>query len=266
MRELMLLLDDAEADAPMVKGALDMAKRHQAFLTGLEVIPVYPSLVAVPEAIAMLDAHEQRARGREAWWNDLCRAQGVEGAWEVIRGVRAAVLAKRALLTDLLIAPLQVSDPDWPVGFDEITRALLTDVVPMLLVPDTWKGGLEARRILVAWNGSAEAAHAIKAALPLLAQAETVHVLDGEPPEASGLTPPPLPLSAWLQRQGVHGRWQPFNPEDGAGEALHDEALAMKADLIVMGAWGRPRISELILGGATRWLLERTSVPLFLAH
>jgi nucleotide-binding universal stress UspA family protein len=40
----------------------------------------------------------------------------------------------------------------------------------------------------------------------------------------------------------------------------------VQADLLVMGAWGRSRMSELVLGGATRWLLDHALQPLFLAH
>ena len=39
-----------------------------------------------------------------------------------------------------------------------------------------------------------------------------------------------------------------------------------RADLLVMGAWGRSRLSELAMGGVTRWMLRNASLPLFLAH
>jgi len=38
------------------------------------------------------------------------------------------------------------------------------------------------------------------------------------------------------------------------------------ADLIVMGAFGRSRFKEWILGGATRHVLENMTVPVFMAH
>ena len=40
----------------------------------------------------------------------------------------------------------------------------------------------------------------------------------------------------------------------------------MDAQLLVMGAWGRSRLSELVLGGATRYVLERAHLPLLMAH
>ena len=38
------------------------------------------------------------------------------------------------------------------------------------------------------------------------------------------------------------------------------------ADLLVMGAYGHSRFREAILGGATRNMLEQTTVPVLMAH
>ena len=51
-----------------------------------------------------------------------------------------------------------------------------------------------------------------------------------------------------------------------AGEALLVQAFAMQADLLVMGAWGHSRMSELILGGTTRHVLKHAQLPVLLAH
>lgn len=40
----------------------------------------------------------------------------------------------------------------------------------------------------------------------------------------------------------------------------------MGADLLVMGAWGHSRMSEWILGGITRYMLQHSDIPLLLAH
>jgi nucleotide-binding universal stress UspA family protein len=266
MLDLIVNVGRASADSPLVRGALDLARRQQAYLTGLQLVPVYPSLMAVPEAITLLADEENQAQKRKDWWLELCRSSGVSGEWEVIRGIYAATLARRSQLADFVISELQVSDPDAPAGFDQLTHALFADVVPMLLVPDTWQGLLQAQRVLIAWNGSIEAAHAVKAALPLLARAAMVEVLDGERTGLPGISPPPLPLRDWLERHGVRAHWRPFPVEHDVGPAFQREAQSMRADLLVMGAWGRSRISELVLGGATRWMLENAAVPLFLAR
>jgi nucleotide-binding universal stress UspA family protein len=38
------------------------------------------------------------------------------------------------------------------------------------------------------------------------------------------------------------------------------------ADLLVMGAYGRSRLSELVLGGATRHILQHMTLPVLFSH
>jgi nucleotide-binding universal stress UspA family protein len=40
----------------------------------------------------------------------------------------------------------------------------------------------------------------------------------------------------------------------------------MAADLIVMGGYGRSRVRELILGGATRGILDHMTIPVIFSH
>ena len=44
------------------------------------------------------------------------------------------------------------------------------------------------------------------------------------------------------------------------------QAAEEKADLLVMGGYGHSRLREMILGGVTRHMLERMSVPVLFAH
>jgi len=266
MLDLIVNLDQIGDDTPAVRVGMAIAKRQAAFVTGLHVVPAYPPIMVTPEAMARLDTEELQARARSTWWHALCQRHDVKGAWEVVRGSYVPVLAKRSRLADFVITGLPVQAPDSPIGFDNITRTLFADAAPMLLVPDTWQGSTQPERVLIAWNGSGEAADAIRTALPLLRMASAVRVLDGEIDGLPGVAPRPLPLREWLSRQGVEAQWQAFDAGSGVGSALLDSARSMDADLLVMGAWGHSRISELILGGATRQVLEQTHLPLLLAH
>ena len=52
----------------------------------------------------------------------------------------------------------------------------------------------------------------------------------------------------------------------GAGATIDKHAKTVGADLIVMGAFGRSRLREFVLGGVTRSLTQSSSKPLLLAH
>jgi nucleotide-binding universal stress UspA family protein len=44
------------------------------------------------------------------------------------------------------------------------------------------------------------------------------------------------------------------------------EATRLRADLMVLGGYGHPRIRERLLGGVTYKLLHEAAVPLLVAH
>ena len=50
------------------------------------------------------------------------------------------------------------------------------------------------------------------------------------------------------------------------GDVLHDDAARHGADLLVMGAYGHSRLREFVFGGATKGLLGRLPLPLFLSR
>lgn len=50
------------------------------------------------------------------------------------------------------------------------------------------------------------------------------------------------------------------------GESLEAYVISRDANLLVMGAYGHSRLREFILGGATRSMLARPPLPVFLSH
>ena len=139
----------------------------------------------------------------------------------------------------------------------------------MLVIP--YAGEFEGigANVLVAWNASRESTRAVTDALPLLARAKSVAVLVVDPEEAGGKhgDSPGADIALHLARHGVNAKAYP-TPSGGVevGDVILSRASDIGADLIVMGAWGRSRARELVMGGATRSLLERMTVPVLLSH
>jgi len=267
MLELLVNVENMRDDDPAVQIGMALASRHNAFVTGLNIIEVIPSTMAIPDVVAVLESEEKDARARDVWWLDKCRSHGVDGAWEVIRGVYVPVLARRSCMADLTVCRLPNGGGVLPSGMDYITRALFSSASPMLLVPGGCPSSFRPTRILVAWNSTQEAMRALRAALPFLHEAQMVCLADGSTNELPGVAPPPLPVDAWLKRQGVrlHAVLD-FPGSARVGEALLEQAAAMQADMLVMGAWGHSRINELILGGTTRYVLQHAKLPVLVAH
>ena len=140
---------------------------------------------------------------------------------------------------------------------------------PVLVVPYAGRFEECGRRVLVAWNASRAATRAINDAMPLLAGAETVTVLSVDPGEdppgaRRGAGDGHRRASRASRRQGCVETT--VSGGIGVGNALLSRASDIGADLLVMGAYGHTRVRELLLGGATRTILESMTVPVLMAH
>jgi nucleotide-binding universal stress UspA family protein len=135
---------------------------------------------------------------------------------------------------------------------------------PVLMVPHGQRRLDLAGPALVAWNGSSEAAHALRLALPLLKGAGAVHLVEVND-DLTGL--PASEAALWLARHGVAADVHEW-PAKGrrASVALLHAATELGAAWLVMGAYGHSRLRETVLGGVTRELIASASLPLLMAH
>ncbi|NID14617.1 universal stress protein [Luteibacter yeojuensis] len=264
MLEFLVDVRSDERDTAHLRFAFDLARRFGAHLTGMQVIALDASVIALPEPLLVLEDEENVAHERHGWWASACRSRGIDGTWEVRRGVHRRVLVRRASLCDVLIGRLHVPGSGIPAGTGLLARVLMSRVSPMILVPDE-AAPSAMRRILVAWNGSAVSARAIRAALPFLSRARNITILAGDREGRPRRDDADLLLRAWLQRHALVGDWIEMAGKAAPAEAIAGCAETTRADAVVMGAWGRSRLREMALGGTTRHMLAHGRVPIFLS-
>jgi nucleotide-binding universal stress UspA family protein len=133
---------------------------------------------------------------------------------------------------------------------------------PVILVPDAEIESI-ATTVLVAWNGSSEAARAVAMAMPLLARAKLVVVTvdDGD------VSADPESLVVTLRANGVDADGVTAEMDRaGVAATLEVEAGKQHADLIVIGAYSHSRLREFVMGGVTDDALTGGSVPMMLAR
>ena len=148
-----------------------------------------------------------------------------------------------------------------------LMEALLMDSGRPLLIVPAGQDVFRARRIILAWDGSARAARAAADALPFLRVAEAVDVVSvtGEkdlPGTVSGEG-----IARHLARHGVAATTVNVEAQDGdVAQALRNAADRSGADMIVMGGYVHSRLREMMFGGVTQSLLRQSPVPLFMAY
>lgn len=271
MHDLIVDVGNRQSDSALLRFAFSLARQHGAGITGLHVVALDTLALALPEALSFLDDEAREAWERRDWWLTLCEQHGVSGSWEVVRGFYQSVMARQAVLADLVIGSLDNHHALSSAAVGLLGRSVFAEAVPMLLVPEQWEGSGRVRRIVIAWNGSVEAARAVRASYPLLGRAAEILVIDGEPKESDaghreGVPVARLPLRDWLKHRNIRARWRPCAADDPVGPSIHQWASEAEADLIVMGAWGHLRVGEWLLGGVTSHMLSHSEIPLLLAH
>jgi len=264
---------------PVVSAAAQIATRADAHLDALalgvdrtQVGYSYVGSGAVMIAAAMERA-EGDAREAEKALNSAVGAQApglrvaVESAVTQL-GALTDVVAARARYADLVVLPLPYGDGRGVEDEAALEAALFEGMAPVLVVPEQGMKSPDPRRIVLAWNQSREALVAARRALPFLKRAESVSIVVVDPPTHGPERSDPGGLLCQLMvRHGVHAEVTVLaRTLPRISDVLVRHMRDMNADLLVMGAYGHSRFREAILGGATRDMLEKAEVPVFLAH
>ena len=277
-KDLLVVLGSDAASRGRMALAAALAERFAAHLVGLYPFPV----PEIPRTFgyynpALFDpifrelrekAQEVCDKEREAF-EHAASLRGLSAEWRVTEGLEADP-AVHARYVDLTI--LGQLDPDG--GDPELIRPrpellALASGRPILAVPYAGQFETVGRRVLIGWNASREATRAVNDAMPLLAAADVVTVLTidaREGPDAHGELPG-ADISLHLARHGVKATIErTVSAGVPAGEVLLSRAADLGVDLLVIGAYGHSRMRELLLGGATRSILQSMTVPVLMSH
>jgi nucleotide-binding universal stress UspA family protein len=126
-------------------------------------------------------------------------------------------------------------------------------------VPYTLKEPRPIERVLIAWNGSREAARATFDALPFLKRAKSVEILVIDPPERGNQSPElaGAEIASTLARHGITVTvTTQESGRNSAATTIENRLADQSIDLLVMGGYGHSRWWEVFFGGVTRSLLD----------
>lgn len=181
----------------------------------------------------------------------------------------ATGIAVQGLCSDLIV-----------LGQSDVTESSLTSKVdfpeyvtlncgcPVLIVPCSRRSQAVGERVLIAWNASMASARAVRSALPLLKRAKCVELAEihSTARPLPNMEEPHVDVPAYLARHGIKAEVIRQTTESNAGEAILSLAVNQSSDLIVMGCVAHPRYAGVLLGGATRAVLEAMTVPVLMSH
>lgn len=264
-RLLAVLTDPATAITCLDAAALAAPALHGCAIEALHVDVDPDRIVAAPEEIdfqRLRDAREGTAterteavRAAVERWQRAHRDTPV--TWRCEIGQQEEMVSARSKGADLIVL---ARGHDMDSG-DALHATIFATDVPALLMPSD-AGAPHLSHIAIAWSGSDASGHAVAGAMPWLARAARVTVIqigDGRVAARN--------LAGDLGLGSIHAEIHAVPRGDGKlGAQIVGEAHAVGADALVAGAYRHNAVVEWLLGGTTRHLLSAADLPLFLAH
>jgi nucleotide-binding universal stress UspA family protein len=280
-KSIATVVDGGEPSLRRARTAAELAARFEARLTGVFPHPPLPLSAwdqaaywgappVIPPAVPpeVIAEHQRRseAAGENARlaFEASAAASGCRSDWLVLAEETEAGILELARRTDLLVLPADRLPTVGPEGVAAADLALACGG-PVLILPEQAPEAAPGRRIVVAWNGSREAARAVRDAWPFLSAAETVHVVVVAPADTEG---PDSRLQRYFEDHGCTAQLIVVRDDEDPAvcSVLLRQASGMKADLLVMGLYGHSRVRETLLGGVSRRMLRESPIAVLATH
>jgi len=272
VKTILLHVQSDKSLAARVETALALARACEAHLSCVHVTPIeayvafdsFGGVFVMNDVIKAVD--EEAVNIRKSLQEKL---RGEDVSWDYVETTAniASSLVSRAALTDLVVTGRDPHRTD----FAGPTIGLLGELLhrsrtPLFIPADDGAPVDPTGTALIAWDGSYEAANAVRAAVGLLKIASQVRVLQIHEKDDEAF--PGTKLLEYLSRHGIHAELftESAASQEFVSDALVAHARAIGAEYIVMGGYNHSRVGEFVFGGVTRSLLKSCPVPLLIAH
>ncbi len=259
--------------------AVALARQFDAHLigaaaTGLSEQVYFPDSVgaSAPVLIEAMNTLVEQAEARLVAFAGQARQGGVASVEQcLVRDEAGAGISLHARYCDLVV--IGQIDPAAFTPFlrpDFAQHVVIESGRPVLIVPYAGRFDQVGRRIVLAWDGSREAARAATAGLALMQQAQLVQVVVFGRAGAAGThgEEPGADMALYLARHGieVEVKYQDAPAGMDVGNALLSHASDFDADLLIMGGYGHSRLRQIFLGGVTQTILAAMTLPVLMTH
>jgi nucleotide-binding universal stress UspA family protein len=297
VKNILTIVSDPVAGRAALETALRTARQLGCHVDALHVradpaaaLPLVGEAMSGAMVDEMMNVADREARSRaertRAMYDEVIGAAGLsnetatpapEGfgvSWLEDSGVEEQVVALRGCRGDLIVLARPTPENE-TASLMTLNSALMQSGRPVLAAPplnptEGARPGVTLnttgpyRKVALFWNGSTEATRAVSAAMPFLKAAGDVCVLRVEEEEWFA---PTADLEALLARHGVRTLVSKVLPREGrTGRSLLYAAGDTGADLMVMGAYTRSKLRQLILGSVTGYVMQHALLPVLLCH
>lgn len=271
MKSVLLHVQDDEGLEARLQAALAIVRASGGHLSCAHITPInayvafdgFGGAFIISDVLKALEDQEKKMRTR---MEERLSAEDVSWDYSEVTANPTGHLVARSSLNDLLV----VSRAQHSMLSAQISLTMFGDLLqashtPILVQPIGQTAFDPLGPVVVAWNGSFEAANAVRQALPLLKMASAVHIVSIEEMKEGEF--PSTSASEYLSRHGVESEIHSHGADDRTvADKILDAARILSASSIVMGAYGHSRAREYLFGGVTRSMLKDCPLPLLLGR
>ena len=276
LKTILLHIQDDKFLDQRIESGLSLARASSAHLNCLHVTPIEAyvafdtlgGVFVMGDVMKALDEEEARIRSKV---EDKLRKEDVSWDYTQVTGNVAGHIISYAALADLVV----VGREPHRSGFAGSNNSLFGDLLqrsrtPLFIPAEDGAPTDVTGAALIGWNGSYEAANAVRLSVGLLKLAAEVRIIQIE--EKKDETFPNTRLLEYLSRQGIHAELvleparEGLNDQQAISASLMATSLAANAAYVVMGGYSHNRIAEYIFGGVTHTMLSGSIVPLVIAR
>jgi len=270
IRSILVHLSDTARSATLTAVGLDLAQKHEAKLIALYTSNPWqlPTDVLGYVPAELIDRYAEdvktAAADAKSRFDTAVAATTVASEWRHVEGFAHDVTVTHSRYADLtIVGQANPDDATAPQGLAD--ALMLAAGRPVLVVPYAGTFSTVGNKILVAWNGTREAARAVADALPFLKTAKETLVVGVDVADDRHIAG--ADLATYLAQHGVTINVRPVvAPEISVADALLDAVSDFGCDMIVMGGYGHSRLRELAFGGTTRHIMDHMTVPVLMSH
>jgi nucleotide-binding universal stress UspA family protein len=276
LKSILVHLDRSRHCGQRLATAVRLAGEFRAQLVGAYLvggIELSPSVAALlPKELVerrLRELADAQKESEEAFRQAAASAR-IAAEWRAPAGAPFDAAVAHGRCADLIVLGQSDSGDPESIFVDElIATTILSTARPTLIIPHIGPRATLGEKVLVAWDGGREACRAVADALPFLERAKRVDVITINP-ESGAHAVDTQAISRFTAYMKAHGV-TPVVDRDAVsdisiGERLLSRAADLGSDLVVMGGYAHARLRELVLGGVTRTMLEKMTVPVLMSH
>ena len=271
IRSILVNVDIASTESVALHYAIDLASKTGASLIGLAADQPNVAYAGWGGEAAALDVYsleraeiESQLQQAESAFHSLV-PKAINRQWRGYVADRTRALTETARIADIIITASSTTNTFQQQHVTDLGSLVLSAGRPVIDVASSVSTA-KFDKIIIGWKDTREARRAVTDALPFLRMAHEVTALtvtEGDTvEERSSLDD----LVAWLKTHDVSAHGDVIGNPGNYSDVLESQALALNADLLVIGGYGHSRMREWLFGGVTRSVLGANSLNRLLSN